>query len=68
MEGISHSVLLEIAKEIGDDVDKLSFLGYSLGFNRAQVRDFKKTNRIDGQITSNGTRQMLEDWIEQSTC
>ena len=65
MEGISNSVLLQIAKEIGNNVEKLPVLGNKLGFNPAEVQNFMMSNRVN--FTSNGTQRMLIDWSQRVT-
>ena len=66
MEGVPDVEFFKLAKGIGGTSDKLMFLGFLLGFNHAQVRDFLAANRTDSIFCYQGTLNMLYSWKEST--
>ena len=64
--GIEEDKLSKLADELGGD-DRLHNLGFKLGFKRTQIMQYLKTNRRDGVVGSEGTRNMLFAWKEKTS-
>ena len=62
--GLSDSLLDQIADDIERE-SQVEDLGRVLGFNRAQINRYLATNRMEGRVTSRGTRDMLFDWRQK---
>ena len=62
-EGISDKILLKICQKLGDS-SKLFDLAVELGVEYPQIRDYRKTNHMHGEVTTDGTRFMLFSWRE----
>ena len=67
MEGVPDVEFFKIAKGIGGTSDKVMLLGFLLGFNHAQVRDFLAANRTDSIVSFQGTLNMLYSWKESTS-
>ena len=65
-QGVCDGTLLKIAKKLGATSDKLFELGIALGLSIRQVTDCISTNRMDGNVTFQGTLKMLCTWKENT--
>ncbi|XP_030833521.1 uncharacterized protein LOC105445398 isoform X1 [Strongylocentrotus purpuratus] len=61
MTPLTDLELIEIADALGNHV-KLAALGLHLGFIESEVDMFLATNRVDGIVSSKGTKNMLSAW------
>ncbi|XP_011668800.1 uncharacterized protein LOC100890391 [Strongylocentrotus purpuratus] len=65
MEGVSDELIFEMAETIGDN-QKLPKLASKLGFKDAGAEKFVKMNRMNGIVSSEGTRKMFCEWREDT--
>ncbi|XP_030849890.1 uncharacterized protein LOC105439103 [Strongylocentrotus purpuratus] len=60
-EGIADDLLSKLAEDI-ETGEQMEALGRTLGFRVEDINIYTETNRIEGRVTSKGTRDMLFDW------
>lgn len=65
MEGVSDDRILAMAKRIGDN-PKLRKLALNLGSEMEEADRFIKMNRMNGEVSYEGTRIMLCTWREDT--
>ena len=65
MDDIDDRKINGIAEAIGD-CQKIWNLGLNLGCTSTQISMYTKSNRVDGEVTCNGTRKMLYDWKKRT--
>ena len=53
-----------MARAISDD-DQIERLGRALGFEYPDIKRFIRTNLIEGEVTTRGTKNMLHEWAEK---
>eukprot|EP00057_Strongylocentrotus_purpuratus_P005139 XP_003730302.1 PREDICTED: uncharacterized protein LOC100894092 [Strongylocentrotus purpuratus] len=58
---IANDLLFKLADDI-ETGDQMEELGRTLGFKVAEINRFTETNKIEGQMTCKGTREMLFHW------
>lgn len=61
MTPLTDLELIKIGDALGVNV-KLPDLGFHLGFIESEVDMFLATNRVDGIVSSKGTKKMLSAW------
>ena len=59
--GIVDDLLFKLADDI-ETVEQMGALGQTLGFKVAEINRYTETNKVEGQVTCKGTRDMLFDW------
>ena len=64
--GLSDRIILDIGDAIETE-EQVEKLGQALGISRADVNKYLATNRLDGRVTSKGTRDMLFTWRENTS-
>ncbi|XP_030833522.1 uncharacterized protein LOC105445398 isoform X2 [Strongylocentrotus purpuratus] len=65
MTNLMEMKLNKIGDAVGDD-ENLAALGLRLGFQQSKVNLFLATNRVDGKVSSKGTKNMLSAWSKKT--
>ena len=63
--GLSDRVIADIANDIETE-EQAESLGRALGFSQAAINRYLATNRVQGRVTSKGTRDMLFAWRQNT--
>ena len=63
--GLSDRAVADIADDIETE-EQVAKLGRVLGFSQAAINRYLATNRLEGKVTSKGTREMLFAWRQNT--
>ena len=63
--GLPDRVIADIADDIETE-EQVEKLGRALGFSWAAINRYLETNRLEGRVTSKGTRDMMFAWRQKT--
>ena len=63
---LSERIIADIADEIETE-EQVEKLGRVLGFSQAAINRYLATNRLEGRVTSKGTRDMMFAWRKSTS-